>query len=843
MRKCILLILAMAWQMANAQLLVPIFQEPSNVKEISDHSQESFPLPHHNGEKMFFYRTYERITERRAVIEAQDIWYVSQKNGKWGNPYRLFRDVDGRTLDHLAGVSEDGNRLYLLHRYFEGDSIISMIGYRDRKGRSSWEDIQEIKVPGLSVDDSHTTLFMHPDGDVLLISMFSLIDSTNEDIYLSEKGADGNWSELIDLGRNINSKGYEFSPYLTKDKKALFFASNGHAGLGESDIFVAYRQGDGWNRWTRPINLGAPINTKGFEASFMVNDSNVVYFVSDRDGEDNDIYRTNASGEYKMVYPEEIEGQFYFNSLPGDSVQLSIYDYDGNLIEIVTTDFSGGFKFKKVMADGNFYFKLDDLEDEVYADADGKIYLKDSLGRFVTRVILNSEGNFVSYDEIEEYEEINGVATLNKLAYQYGSLKLIDENDYVVDTLYTDENGLFTYQKLNSEENYRIVPIGLNDEEFETCEVWLVDESGKKVKELTKDRQPVYESGRGTFVYKGLPVSNSVIKVLDENGDLVEVVHVNENGEFSYKKLKLSDQYNFIMESEGEQEYVDGVLYFLGKNADTTRRYVVVSDNKMVAFGQGGTETIKGVYTYKKLPAANTALVLIDENGIPVDTFYTDKNGFFEYNKMKLDGVYTIRPLDAEENELTDSGWHLINQNGETTKSYAYKAGEGYILMDESDLAIVDLKEPEMPKPVKKPVEKIEEKKEVVVPKEEKKPEPVKQKPKPVIGNASLVLNFDFNSVHLDWPGQKKLNKFVKQLQLSGGQKVVLSGHADSVGSDDVNQRISRKRAEGVKRILIKSGISADNIELNALGESSAKASNDSEDGRAANRRVEVSLK
>jgi OOP family OmpA-OmpF porin len=69
--------------------------------------------------------------------------------------------------------------------------------------------------------------------------------------------------------------------------------------------------------------------------------------------------------------------------------------------------------------------------------------------------------------------------------------------------------------------------------------------------------------------------------------------------------------------------------------------------------------------------------------------------------------------------------------------------------------------------------------------------------------------------------------------------RIRITGHTDNVGSDRANQKLSEGRANSVRDDLIKRGISADRIEAEGKGESQPITTNDTEEGRAQNRRVE----
>lgn len=87
---------------------------------------------------------------------------------------------------------------------------------------------------------------------------------------------------------------------------------------------------------------------------------------------------------------------------------------------------------------------------------------------------------------------------------------------------------------------------------------------------------------------------------------------------------------------------------------------------------------------------------------------------------------------------------------------------------------------------------------------------------------------------------QKFFEEAAKYLSTHKDKKLLLTGHTDNSGPDEVNLRLSRDRANEVKLRLRKSGIDASQIAVEAKGEAEPKASNDTREGRKANRRVTV---
>ena len=104
------------------------------------------------------------------------------------------------------------------------------------------------------------------------------------------------------------------------------------------------------------------------------------------------------------------------------------------------------------------------------------------------------------------------------------------------------------------------------------------------------------------------------------------------------------------------------------------------------------------------------------------------------------------------------------------------------------------------------------------------------------------TVNFDFNSANLTTLAKTKLDKLVTVLKNNPDTNINIYGHTDSIGSDAVNLRISAQRAAAVKNYFVANGISASRMFTEGLGKSSPIASNDTDAGRAKNRRVEFAI-
>lgn len=102
---------------------------------------------------------------------------------------------------------------------------------------------------------------------------------------------------------------------------------------------------------------------------------------------------------------------------------------------------------------------------------------------------------------------------------------------------------------------------------------------------------------------------------------------------------------------------------------------------------------------------------------------------------------------------------------------------------------------------------------------------------------------FDFDRAEIKPAARQSLSEAAANLKSQPAiEEIVISGHTDAVGPDAYNQELSKKRAESVKQFLVNEGIVSKRIVIQALGEERPIASNDTDTGRAQNRRVEITV-
>ncbi len=265
-------------------------------KNVNSTAEESLPIVSKDGKKLFFVRSlYQENTGGKN--SGQDIWFSEfNQNGEWSIASNIIPPLNNNRNNAIIGYDETGTSLYLLDSYSTPSPKIDGIA------KSLWRydrylEPVTIRIRGIEAQNSFLGFHINRTENVLLVSMKGENSLGEEDIYVTLKDEDGNWGGLINLGPTINTREFEISPFLL-DEKTLIFASKGHEGYGDCDLFMSKRLYDNsWVLWSKPVNLGPEINSDAFDAYLSVTDNNDVYFVSNRNSENTDIYMSKIIEE------------------------------------------------------------------------------------------------------------------------------------------------------------------------------------------------------------------------------------------------------------------------------------------------------------------------------------------------------------------------------------------------------------------------------------------------------------------------------------------------------------------------------------------------------------------
>ncbi|WP_285008157.1 OmpA family protein [Pedobacter faecalis] len=269
----------------------PLPYSPENLgPEVNSEFRDYFPAMTADGTQLIFSRN---------VHNNEDFFISRKKDGAWTAPVPLSDRINTSGFNEGAqSISADGRYLF-----FTGCNRPDGLGrcdiYLSKKEGDAWAAPFNLGAP-VNTIYWESQPAVSPDGGTLYFVSNRPGGQGGYDIWKSTLKADGYWAEPVNLGPEINTPYDEHTPFMHADGRTLYFSSDGWPGFGNKDIFVSRMDATG--RWTKPENMGYPLNTFNEESGLVVMADGTEGLYSaelDRGYGDMDIYSFKIPAEKK----------------------------------------------------------------------------------------------------------------------------------------------------------------------------------------------------------------------------------------------------------------------------------------------------------------------------------------------------------------------------------------------------------------------------------------------------------------------------------------------------------------------------------------------------------------
>jgi hypothetical protein len=263
---------------------------------INSKYDEYYPFVDATATNLLFSSNRTYISEYETYIA--NAFYSEKKKDTWSSatplPTNTFDNED------VVGMTPNGEKILI---YTDGDYSDHDIKQVNRKG-SKFTDASNTELPfDMNTEGMEMGACLSPDGNTIYFASDKRGGRGGLDIYFAKKDASGQWKASENLGSMINTEYDENFPSLSADGKKMYFASKGHPGTGEYDIYeTSYI--DSLRSWTPPRNLGFPINTPQDNTTIsFAADGKTAYIAANRkEGYGKlDIYKITFGNEEKSV--------------------------------------------------------------------------------------------------------------------------------------------------------------------------------------------------------------------------------------------------------------------------------------------------------------------------------------------------------------------------------------------------------------------------------------------------------------------------------------------------------------------------------------------------------------
>lgn len=315
---------------------------------------------------------------------------------------RLVSRINSQYHDANAILTRDGKTMYFTRDNFDGKKLKTdgsrtshLKIYRSKLKNGIWTPPRALPFNSDEFSNGHPAL--NADESELYFVSDRPGGFGQTDIYKVQILPRGRFGTPKNLGKEINTEGKEMFPFISEDSR-LYFASDGHLGLGLLDIFESKMEN---NNYQELKNIGAPFNSSKDDFAFFTL-GNTGYFSSNREGGvgDDDIYRWE-----KKECKEAIVGIAYNSkdkAILAD-VQVQLIHQNGKILDSVQSDKNGRYEFLNV--DCN-----------------------------TTYTIVGAKKGFVSDSDTVITEDISGIKIVSELFLT----PLIIDNQIVINPIYFD---------------------------------------------------------------------------------------------------------------------------------------------------------------------------------------------------------------------------------------------------------------------------------------------------------------------------------------------------------------------------------------------------------------------
>jgi len=278
----------------------------------------------------------------------------------------------------------DGKRMFFTRNNFfnnekkannEGVTLVNIYEAVYRNG--TWVELGVLPFCSNEYSTAHPTI--DPSGKFMYFASDREGTLGKSDLYKVALLSDGNFGEPKHLGNLINTEGRESYPFMSPDGK-LYFASDGHPGLGGLDIFVAIPNDEG--NFVQVLNLGEPINSNYDDFGILLEEDQTGFFTSNRSNgryKNDNIYRIkkgwdiqyNCQRKLKILVEDRMTEKRLANA------NIKIYDQHMKLLEETQTNAKGEVYAKVVECGGKYYVRAGKSG---YETKEQSIILQDSDG-------------------------------------------------------------------------------------------------------------------------------------------------------------------------------------------------------------------------------------------------------------------------------------------------------------------------------------------------------------------------------------------------------------------------------------------------------------------------------
>ena len=307
--------------------------------------------------------------DKVVFTSSRDTGSLAQRKHKWTNQYftnlytanlgdgmtlngvkKFDKIINSRFHESTPAFTKDGKTMFFSRNNFidskkgKSESNVTLVKiYQASLENGKWDNVKEVPFNSNNYSTAHPAL--STDEKTLYFASDMPGTLGQSDLYKVKINEDGSFGSPENLGNTINTEGRETFPSVT-DENEIYFASDGHPGLGGLDIFVSKINPDG--TFGKVQNIGEKANSNKDDFAYLIDTkTRRGFFTSNRDGGQgyDDIYKFVETK--RLLCEQELYGEITDLEtsviLPG--AKVSLFDSRFNLVSVTNSDDKGNYSF------------------------------------------------------------------------------------------------------------------------------------------------------------------------------------------------------------------------------------------------------------------------------------------------------------------------------------------------------------------------------------------------------------------------------------------------------------------------------------------------------------------
>lgn len=197
----------------------------SKPKTILAHEAYGFNDPFLSPDEQRLYFISTKALKGAGAKKDYDIWYVEKKGNKWSDPINAGPNINTERDEYYISFTHDGTMYFSSNKITSGTEENSFDIYYSKNKNGKFQ--QPVKLgDAINTPNYEADVFIAPDESYIIFCARRPEGLGRGDLYISFKQDDGTWTKSINMGDKINTKGHELCPFVSMDGKYFFYTSN-----------------------------------------------------------------------------------------------------------------------------------------------------------------------------------------------------------------------------------------------------------------------------------------------------------------------------------------------------------------------------------------------------------------------------------------------------------------------------------------------------------------------------------------------------------------------------------------------------------------------------------------